>query len=63
MEFIIEKCARLIIRSKKRRIAERIELPNQERIRTPGENRLKDHFDIPHLLRCWHNGMFTYFLK
>ena len=30
MKFVIEKCAMLIMRSGKRQIKERIELPNQE---------------------------------
>ena len=34
MEFGIEKCAMLVMKSGKRRITERIELPNQEKIRT-----------------------------
>ena len=33
MEFGIENCAMLIMKSRKRQITERIELPNQERIR------------------------------
>ena len=34
MEFDIEKCAMLIMKSGKRQITEGIELPNQERTRT-----------------------------
>ena len=37
MEFGLEKCVKLIMRSKKREIIEGIELPNQERIRMLGE--------------------------
>ena len=37
MEFGIEKCATLIMKSGKRHMTERIELPNQEKIRTLGE--------------------------
>ena len=37
MEFGIEKCAMLIMRSGKWQTTEGIELPNQERIRTRGE--------------------------
>ena len=33
MEFVIEKCSMLIMKSRKRQITERIELPNQEKIR------------------------------
>ena len=36
MEFGIEKCAMLIIKSRKSQITEGIELPNQERIRMLG---------------------------
>ena len=36
MEFSIEKCAMLIMRSGKRQITEGIEMPNQERIRMLG---------------------------
>ena len=37
MEFGIEKCAMLIMKSGKRQITEGTELPNQERNRTLGE--------------------------
>ena len=37
MQFAIEKCAMLIIRSGKRQIIDGIELPSQDRIRTLGE--------------------------
>ena len=37
MEFGIEKCTMLIMRSRKRQISEGIELPNQDRIRMLGE--------------------------
>ena len=37
MEFGIEKCATLILRSKKRHMTEGIELPNQDKIRKPGK--------------------------
>ena len=37
MEFGIEKCAMLIMRSREWHLTERIELPNQEKIRTLGE--------------------------
>ena len=37
MEFGIEKCVLLIMKTRKRQITERIELPNQERIRMLGE--------------------------
>ena len=38
MEFGIEKCPLLIKKNGKRKMTERIELPNQEKIRTLGEN-------------------------
>ena len=37
VEFDLEKSAMLITKSRKREMMEGIELPNQERIRTPGE--------------------------
>ena len=38
MEFGIEKCALLIMKSGKRHITDGIELPNQDKIRTLAEN-------------------------
>ena len=38
MEFGIEKCALLVMKSGKRRITDGVELPNQDKIRTPTEN-------------------------
>ena len=37
MEFGIEKCAIIVMKSGKRHITEGIELPNQEKIRTLGK--------------------------
>ena len=37
MEFVVEKCAMLIMKNGKQQIAEGIELPNPEKIRTLGE--------------------------
>ena len=37
MEFGIEKCAMLVIKSSKRHMTEGVELPNQEKLRTLGE--------------------------
>ena len=37
MEFEIEKSAQLIMRNLKQQMTEGVELPNQEKIRTPGE--------------------------
>ena len=39
MEFGIEICAKHTIKSRKGQITEGIELPNQERIKTPGEKK------------------------
>ena len=38
MEFGIEKCAMLVKKSGKRHITDEMELPNQDKIRTLGEN-------------------------
>ena len=38
MEFGIEKCAMLVIKSGKRHMSDGMELPNQDKIRTLGEN-------------------------
>ena len=37
MEFDIEKCAMLVIKSGKRHLTDGMELPNQDKIRTLGE--------------------------
>ena len=44
MEFGIEKCAKLRMRNEKRQKTERIELPDQERIRTFGEKETYEYF-------------------
>ena len=38
LEFGIEKCTMLMVKNRKRQMTERIELTNQEKIRTPEEN-------------------------
>ena len=38
MEFGIEKCAMLVMKSGKRHMTDGMELPNQDKIRTLGEN-------------------------
>ena len=38
MEFGIEKCATLVMKSGKRHLTDRMELPNQDNIRTFAEN-------------------------
>ena len=46
IEFGIEKCAMLIRKSGKRQMTERIELQNQEKIRTPGEKKTYKYLGI-----------------
>ena len=38
MEFVIEECAILVMKSGKRHITDEMEVPNQDKIRTLGEN-------------------------
>ena len=38
MEFGIEKCAMLVMKSSKRQLTDGIELPNQDKIKTLAEN-------------------------
>ena len=46
MEFGIEKCALLVKKSDKRHQTDRIELPNQDKIRTFAENRANKYLRI-----------------
>ena len=46
MEFGIEKCAMLVMKSGKRHMTDEIELPNQDKIRTLGENETYKYLDI-----------------
>ena len=46
MEFGIDKCAMLVMKSGKRRMTEKIELPNQEKIRTLGEKETYKYLGI-----------------
>ena len=46
MEFGIEKCAKLVIKSGKRHITDGIELPNHDKIRTLGENETYKYLGI-----------------
>ena len=46
MEFVIEKCVMLLMRSGKRHKTERTELPNQEKIRTLGVKESYNYFGI-----------------
>ena len=46
MEFGIEKCAMLVMKSGKRHITDGMELPNHNRIRTPEENETYKYLGI-----------------
>ena len=46
MEFDIEKCAMLVMKSGKRHLTDEIELPNQNKIRTPGEKETYKYLGI-----------------
>ena len=46
MEFGIEKCAKLVIKSGKRHITDGMELPNHDKIRTLGENETYTYLGI-----------------
>ena len=46
MEFCIEKCAMLIMKRGKRHLTDRMELPNQDKIRTLSENETCKYLSI-----------------
>ena len=46
MEFSIEKCSMLIMKSGKRHLTDGMELPNQDKIRTLAENETYKHLGI-----------------
>ena len=46
MEFGIEECAMLVMKSGKRHITDGMELPNQDKIRTLAENEIYKHLGI-----------------
>ena len=46
MEFGIEKCAMLVMKSGKRHMTDGMELPNQDKIRTLGENETYKYLGI-----------------
>ena len=46
MEFGIQKCTMLVMKSGKRHLMERVELPNQVVIRTPGEKETYKYLGI-----------------
>ena len=45
MEFGIEKCATLVMKSGKRHMTDGMELPNQEKIRTPEKMKRKNTWE------------------
>ena len=57
MEFSIENCAMLIMKSGKRQMMEGIELPNQEKIRTLGEKETYKYLGILKADTLKHVGM------
>ena len=46
VEFSIEKCAMLVMKSGKRHLTDRMELPNQDKFRTLGEKETYKHLGI-----------------
>ena len=46
MEFGIQKCAMLVMKSSKRHLTYGMELPNQDKIKTLGEKETYKHFGI-----------------
>ena len=46
MEFGIEKCAMLVMKSSKRHLTDRMELPNQDKIRTLGKKETYKYLGI-----------------
>ena len=46
MEFGIEKCAMLVMKSGKRQLTERMELPNKNKIKTFAENETYKYLGI-----------------
>ena len=46
MEFCIEKCAMLVMKSGKQHLMDRMELPNKGKIRTPGEKETYKYLGI-----------------
>ena len=46
MEFGIEKCAMLVMKSGKQHVIDGIELPNHDKIRTLGENEIYKYLGI-----------------
>ena len=46
MEFGIEKCAMLVTKSGKRHLTDGMEIPNQDKTRTPGEKETYKYLEI-----------------
>ena len=46
MEFGIEKCAMLVMKSSKQHLTDRMELPNEDNIRTLGEKEMYKYLGI-----------------
>ena len=46
MEFCIEKCAMLVMKNGKQQLTDRMELPNQDEIKTLAENETYKHLGI-----------------
>ena len=46
MKFVIEKCAMLVMKRGKRHMTDGMELPNQDKIRTLGENETYKYLEI-----------------
>ena len=52
MEFGIEKCAMLVVKSGKRHMTDGMELPNQSKIRTLGENETYKSWRLIRSYKC-----------
>ena len=46
MEFGIEKCTMLVMKSRKRHLTDGMELSNQDKVRTPGEKKMYKYSGI-----------------
>ena len=53
MEFGIEKFTMLVMKSGKRNLTDGMELPNQDKIRTPGEKEPYEYLGILSPLNKW----------
>ena len=57
MEFGIEKCAMLVMKSGKRHLKDRMELPNQDKIRTHGEKETYKYLGISEAVTIKKSGL------